>query len=392
MEVASLFLCVLVMADSSDILTVLASQGVEFLLTAQGKVPLSAIDGKMICLFFSANWCRPCKSFTPQLAQLYDRLRKKLEIVFVSFDRDEKGFHDHLNSIPWLAVPFDANLNKRLSHRYHVHRIPSLVPLGTNGQSVEEDAVALIEDYGVDAFPFTRERREELKDLDNAKREGGNLQQLLAFEGPDYLVSTAYGKITIRSLSGKTIGLYFGAHWCPPCRSFTLQLTEAYNEIIASPTSNQDFEIIFVSTDRDNEEFGLHIAVMPWLSIPFRKSKTRQDLCRIFDIKVIPALVVIGPDGKTVSTRGRTMISLYGANAFPFTESRRAELEAEVRKEVEGMPPEVKDPKHQHVLRLGMAKAFLCDFCRRQGRFWAFSCHVCDYDLHPTCVALDQII
>lgn len=156
---------------------------------------MSAIDGKMICLFFSANWCRPCKSFTPQLAQLYDRLRKKLEIVFVSFDRDEKGFHDHLNSIPWLAVPFDANLNKRLSHRYHVHRIPSLVPLGTNGQSVEEDAVALIEDYGVDAFPFTRERREELKDLDNAKREGGNLQQLLAFEGPDYLVSTAYGKV-----------------------------------------------------------------------------------------------------------------------------------------------------------------------------------------------------
>lgn len=40
--------------------------------------------------YFSANWCPPCRAFTPQLADAYRRIRKKepgFEIVFVSSDR-----------------------------------------------------------------------------------------------------------------------------------------------------------------------------------------------------------------------------------------------------------------------------------------------------------------
>ena len=29
----------------------------------------------------------------------------------------------------------------------------------------------------------------------------------------------------------KFVGIYFGAHWAPPCRLFTQNLTEAYKEI-----------------------------------------------------------------------------------------------------------------------------------------------------------------
>mmetsp|Transcript_119915 Transcript_119915/g.274753 ORF Transcript_119915/g.274753 Transcript_119915/m.274753 type:complete len:81 (-) Transcript_119915:67-309(-) len=36
------------------------------------------------------------------------------------------------------------------------------------------------------------------------------------------------GNVDTSSLDGKTIGLYFSAHWCPPCRGFTPKLTESY--------------------------------------------------------------------------------------------------------------------------------------------------------------------
>lgn len=153
---------------------------------------------------------------------------------------------------------------------------------------------------------------------------------------------------------------------------------------------NHSLEVIFVSTDRNLDEFKLNITDMPWLAIPY-EDETRQDLYRIFDVKAIPTLVLIGVDGKTSSENGRGLVSLYGAEAFPFTEERIEELEAAVKKEAEELPSNVEDMKHEHVLKLELAKAYVCDFCKSQGRFWAFSCGVCDYDLHPSCVQLKNV-
>ena len=55
-------------------------------------------------------------------------------------------------------------------------------------------------------------------------------------------------KPTNEVLAGKeVIGLYFSAHWCPPCRGFTPALGKFYDSI----KDAKNFEIIFVSSDRD---------------------------------------------------------------------------------------------------------------------------------------------
>jgi thiol-disulfide isomerase/thioredoxin len=51
---------------------------------------------------------------------------------------------------------------------------------------------------------------------------------------------------------------YFSAHWCPPCRSFTPLLSKFYKRHAAS----KDFEIIFVSNDKDEAEFNAYFASM----------------------------------------------------------------------------------------------------------------------------------
>lgn len=57
------------------------------------RMPTSVCRGKHILLYVSAQWCGPCRNFTPLLQDFYAEAKKNgdidLEIVFVSLDRDE---------------------------------------------------------------------------------------------------------------------------------------------------------------------------------------------------------------------------------------------------------------------------------------------------------------
>jgi nucleoredoxin len=55
-------------------------------------------SAEIICLFFSALWCPPCRAFTPVLADFYEEANKngkKLEIVFVSHDENQHSFKEY---------------------------------------------------------------------------------------------------------------------------------------------------------------------------------------------------------------------------------------------------------------------------------------------------------
>ncbi|XP_041379736.1 nucleoredoxin-like, partial [Gigantopelta aegis] len=59
----------------------------------------------------NAHWCPPCRVFTPNLIDWYTRLREgvakdKLEIVYISLDKDEKTFDEYYETMPWLALPY----------------------------------------------------------------------------------------------------------------------------------------------------------------------------------------------------------------------------------------------------------------------------------------------
>lgn len=81
--------------------------------TNNDKVSVSSLCGKdrVLGIYFSAEWCPPCKGFTPKLVDFYNKIQEneegcKFQIVFVSWDKDESTFTEYFNTMPWLALPF----------------------------------------------------------------------------------------------------------------------------------------------------------------------------------------------------------------------------------------------------------------------------------------------
>lgn len=198
-------------------------------------------------------------------------------------------------------------------------------------------------------------------------------------------------QVPVISLKGKTVGLYFSAEWCLPGLKFTQKLISIYEKIKKELVGkdDEDFEIVFVSTDRDQASFDRFFQTMPWLALPFGDS-TIKSLTKHFDIQWIPSLIILGPDGKTVSRKGRNLINLYQENAYPFTNTRVELLEKQMDEEARKLPESEYHSGHSHELTLvsegNGGGPYICCACDEQGSGWAYQCIECGYEVHPKCI------
>ena len=130
----------------------------------------------------------------------------------------------------------------------------------------------------------------------------------------DSLVLSDGRKVPVSTLKGKTIGIYFSAHRCPPCRAFTPELVKMYKRL---EKEGQSFDIVFVSGDESQEAMAAYMEEMkmPWKGLPFGSSRS-EFLAQKYGVSIIPTLVIVDKDGKTVTTRGRVDVAVKGAAAF----------------------------------------------------------------------------
>jgi nucleoredoxin len=98
----------------------------------------------------------------------------------------------------------------------------------------------------------------------------------------------------------KLIALYFSAHWCGPCRRFTPELVDFYNQV---EPQHPEFEIIFVSSDhsRFNWETYMRDMRMPWLAIDYDRVAELGPL-RALSGDGIPSLVLLDANGRVLSS------------------------------------------------------------------------------------------
>jgi len=110
---------------------------------------------------------------------------------------------------------------------------------------------------------------------------------------------------TADALTGKRVGIYFSAHWCPPCRGFTPKLAERYKELVGK---GEDFEIVFVSSDKDEPAFKEYYASMPWLALPFADREAKAKLSKKYKVQGIPSLILLDDQGEVITKEGRDAI------------------------------------------------------------------------------------
>lgn len=127
----------------------------------------------------------------------------------------------------------------------------------------------------------------------------------------------------VTDLEGKTVGLYFMLSTYKKSSDFTGTLVKVYNELKAK---EENFEIVMIPLDDNEESFNKEFSGLPWLSLPF-KDKKCEKLVRYFELSTLPTLVVIGPDGKTLHPNVADAVEEHGVIAYPFTPDKFAELE-----------------------------------------------------------------
>merc|ERR1712070_194960 len=163
-----------------------------------------------------------------------------------------------------------------------VQGIPSLLILGPDGNLItKEGRRAVDQDPAGEKYPWVPPTAAE------------KAKAVLDILGSD-----------AEKAAGKPVGLYFSAHWCPPCRGFTPKLAEFYKDGL-----KDKMEIFFVSSDRDQASFDEYFAEMPWQALPYEKRSEKTFLSDAFGVSGIPAFVVLNSDGTLITTDGRSKVA-----------------------------------------------------------------------------------
>ncbi|XP_052197028.1 probable nucleoredoxin 1-2 [Diospyros lotus] len=356
------------------------------------KVEIDKLKGKKLGIYFSTSSCFYCRQFTPHLVAVYNELSSKgdFEVIHVSADINAGEYHSYFDKMPWLSIPFsDSEKREELREMFGVEWYPYLVILDENGEVLTAEGVEIIKTFGSEGYPFTPERIEEMKEA----ALNPSLRSILVSPSRDFVISNHGKKVPVSELEGKVVGLYFFSPSYGPCLEFTPKLLEFYNKL---KDMGESIEIVTIGVpghsedeDEDEEEsFKERVMNMPWHALPWRDGKSMV-LAQYFDLHILPALVIVGPDGKIATYNAVEDIEDYGIPAYPFTPEKLSKL---AEKEKAGWPQKVKHPLHdEHELVLTFWSSFRCDGCMEIGHRWAFYCKECGFHLHPKCALGEEL-
>ena len=125
------------------------------------------------------------------------------------------------------------------------------------------------------------------------------------------LINSDGKSVSLETLSGKYVGIYFAGQWCSGCRAFSPQLVPFRNNHV------DQFEVVYVSSDKNKAaQFAYMKEVgMPWPTLEFRSAPALSLKSR-FEVTSIPTLIVLSPAGELITRDGRADVQNSPADAM----------------------------------------------------------------------------
>jgi len=108
------------------------------------SISSEVLKGKYVGIYFSASWCGPCRSFTPELIEFRNQHAKQFEVLLVGGDGSTREQEKYVKQykMPWYAMINQSEAAKRASQTLGVEFIPCLVILDPSGNVVSKEGVS----------------------------------------------------------------------------------------------------------------------------------------------------------------------------------------------------------------------------------------------------------
>lgn len=72
---------------------------------------------------------------------------------------------------------------------------------------------------------------------------------------------------------------------------------------------SKGLEVVFVSSDKDEEAFKEYFSEQPWLALDYADRKRKEQLSNKFGVSGIPSFIIVGADGTVINKDGRTAVT-----------------------------------------------------------------------------------
>lgn len=122
-------------------------------------------------------------------------------------------------------------------------------------------------------------------------------EQLIQAIGPAMFLGNGQAVQTSHLAKAEYVVLYFSASWCGPCKAYTPQLIEFYQQ----HGGGDRFEVVLVSSDRSAQQMGAYLreSGMPWPTIPYDRIEP-SGIEQTFGCGAIPHVVILDGDAEVV--------------------------------------------------------------------------------------------
>ncbi|XP_031378309.1 disease resistance protein TAO1-like [Punica granatum] len=171
--------------------------------------------------------------------------------------------------------------------------------------------------------PNLEEMQFRATDIETAEEEAHTLESILVSGDRDFVITNGGAKVQVSDLLGKNILLYLSAFQSSSCHILLPKVVQAYHE---NKAKDEAFEVIFIPIERDHATFEQYFSRMPWLALPFGDQRISSLLTKL-EIRDVPELVALGPNGQIITKEGRSLLEAYGMDTYPFTDDHIEDMD-----------------------------------------------------------------